>query len=493
MKKILLILLVLLTPVMVLADSSSPQILGYEAVVINKKGIKVEDGDGKITIPYNTKVYVINEYDGKLEICRKKNYENCYYDISPKDIAPVKKEIVPNDLLKRNEEGTTLEKYNTEIYIYNTKGIKLKKGPSEGYGTYDIVVPYKTMIKVNYAIHFVGHGGGYTWLYVDDGDYKGWVSSDEKVAIYSNKELMLFKDVKFYDVDTKKEITTIPAETVFKETYDGDNIYLTYQDKFGYIEPNKYTDDDVIFNYGYKSDLGYIITTRSIELMDSDLKGITAIPKAERIKILYGSYEDDEAEDYPWHETLPVCLNRDVCLYYIEYNNNKGFIYSDNVIALYHEDKVTNKIYDEDLKVYDIDYYKDSFDLDETKIPLEEYSKSHETNTTLPSGTQVIVYMEQYIFDYSKEEGKLYGDKKYTINLIKYGNVFGWVKVDEEDDRVYEEENIIEPIPSKDKDIPRNFVMNKTTESIINGIMIALIASSVGLSLLLIVNRKKYK
>ena len=488
MKKVLFILLILFIPSVVLADSVSPHIMGYEAIIINKKGAKVDE-DSKKTIPYNTKIVVSNEYDGQVYACLKSDSDECF-SISVKDIAPVKKEVVPKDLIKKDNNGTTLNKYEGKIYIYGKKGEKLKKGPSEAYGNYDTVIPYKEIVNYTYAIHFEGHGGGYTWFYIDEENYKGWVSAEDDIAFYSKTAIMTFKDIELYDIDTDKVIMTIPVETVFNEYYSSEKTYLTYKDTFGYIK-NGYSNDDYFYEpFGTASKLGYILTTKSIEMKDATGKAITAIPKGERIKIIYGSYEDDEEYDAPYYTTSPICINKDVCLYYIEYNGVKGFVdYSDDIISLDHYEKVKTISYDEDKKLYDAMYYRDKYGkLYEEKVPLEDYSKEFETNDVIPAGTKVTYYMTDSLFDYSQEEKVEYGNLLYTIHLVKYNNKVGWIIDNIEDDRHFREENkdyddII--IPEKE-----HFVMSKTMESIVNGIMIAIIASSIGFMLLSLVNKK---
>ncbi len=489
MKKLLFILLILFTPMMVLADSVSPQIFGYEAVVINKNGAKVDDYDNGKTIPYNTKIQVENEYDEGLYACLKSNEVDCF-TISAKDIAPVKEEVLPKDLIKKDYQGTTLDKYENKLYVYDTDGIVLKKGPSDAYKTYNITVPFKKTIKTIYAVHFEGHGGGYTWFYVDDGDYKGWVANDDKVANYSNQPIMMFGYTKFYDVGTDKEITTIPPETVINEYFYGDNVYLAYKGNFGYIKASKYDDGYKFSSYGYKSALGYIFTKESVNMKNADGKSITAIPKGERIKILYGEMEDDDSFDYPWHETAPICSDKDNCLYYIEYNGTKGFVDGEDVVALFHEDKVTTLSFDKELQLYDINYLEDNDRLSDDKISLEKYSKEHETNITIPANTKITSYMEYYLVDSSMDDHVSDGSKSYTINLIKYKNNIGWIVSEEKDDRVFHEESY----EQRDYDEPTtNPVMDKTKEDVLKGVMIALIVSSLALISLFMINKSKIK
>lgn len=469
MKKLLVILLVLCSPCIVLADSASPSIIGYEAVIINKKGAKHDDG----TIPYNTKVFVRNEYGDEVEVCYTVKGSNSCYTISNKDIAPFKKEVLPKDLPKKDNDGTTLEKYQKKIFIIGKKGVKLKKGPASAFGEYNQEVPYKTFLTASYVIYGYGESAQ-EWYYVDDGQYKGWIENNHNIATIAWPSIMMFDDVKMYDIDTDEEIAVIPSETIFNEAYLYGKIYLKYNDKIGYIEGSYKTGEySYSYEYGVKSALGYVLTTKSIEL-SSKGKTLTAIPKGERIKILYASSEDES--DY----TSPVCLNEKQCLYYVEYNGVKGFINDKNVISLRYDTKPKITSYPKDLKLYDAMYSHYKEDLDEKKISLEEYNKKYETSDIIPANTEVTFYKDDYI--------AIDGYIKYDIHLVKYNNKIGWVIVETDDNSDYNKnENKIEPtaVPPKDN------VMNKSTNTIIYSIIGALIVGSIAMIILFLVNKKK--
>ena len=158
MKKIvyLFVLLFLFIPTIVLADSSSPSILGYDAVVTNKKGVKVETGDGNYTVAYNTKVHVYAEYDtdASCELINPKDSDPDYtLSIPLKDLSPIKKEVFPKDLQNVNNQGSTLKKDKDEFIVVNTKGTKLSKGPADIYGKYDKVIPYETKLHTTHYIN----------------------------------------------------------------------------------------------------------------------------------------------------------------------------------------------------------------------------------------------------------------------------------------------------------------------------------------------------
>ena len=492
MKKIIFILIVVFAPIMVFADSVSPGILGYDAVITKKGGATDYYSDDR-KIPYNSKIVVYDEYDDRALGCFKNNIDDCF-EVRLVNIAPLKKEVVPNDLIKKDNRGTTLKKVDTKVFIYDKKGIKLKKGPADVYGTYDTVVPFKEELKATHVIRYEGHGGGYTWYYIDDENYRGWYHG-ANMAVYSNLPMMTFDNVKFYNIDTDEVIETIPVGTVFEEYYSSSKAYLTYKDQFGYIIRSD--DDDYYFysyskSLGFKSKLGYLLTGKSIEIK-VDGKAITAVPKGEKIKILYASMEDDEAVDSDRHYTTSVCVTDDNCLYYVEYNNVQGFVKDENVVSLRHEGEEKTTSYPEDLKLYDVDLYLNSFDeLYNKKRPIEEFSKEHETDDIIPANTNVRFYMDESIVDYSKESD--YGSYRYDIHLVKYNNKVGWIINEIVDDREYyntgnDDNSNIET--NDDTNTNKSFVMSKSMETIISAIMGALIVSSLGLIILFLVNKKK--
>ena len=49
--------------------------------------------------------------------------------------------------------------------------------------------------------------------------------------------------------------------------------------------------------------------------------------------------ERDELSNVPENYTSPVCIDKDKCYFYIEYNGVKGFLENKNVISLKHEEE----------------------------------------------------------------------------------------------------------------------------------------------------------
>ena len=137
-EKIVLILLFMISPMVVLVDAAGPKWLGYDAVVINKNGAKYVEytdyGEEKEhIIPYNTKIRIIeeDEYGGEtVDACNYSDINNCYekqVQILKKDIAPLKDEVIPNDMSNNLASGSSLMKYDSKMIILKDGGMKLKK------------------------------------------------------------------------------------------------------------------------------------------------------------------------------------------------------------------------------------------------------------------------------------------------------------------------------------------------------------------------------
>ena len=107
-----LILLIFVVPFIVLADAAGPYIISYDAIIINKNGIKYTDFDNKeVIIPYNSKVRVIwDSYDSVTVSYIDKNKNEITTSISKKDIIPLEEEINPNNYKANDNEQNILYK-----------------------------------------------------------------------------------------------------------------------------------------------------------------------------------------------------------------------------------------------------------------------------------------------------------------------------------------------------------------------------------------------
>lgn len=483
MKKIvyLLFLLVLFIPTVVLADSSSPSILGYDAVVTNKKGVKVDTGDGEYTVAYNTKVHVYAEYDtdAACELINRKDSDPDYTLTIPlKDLAPVKKEVVPKDLQKVNNQGSTLEKAKDEFVVVNTKGSKLSKGPADIYGKYDKVISFGTKL---HTTHYINTERSTSWYYVDDGNYKGWldISNSDYASLYKN-EILTFNNGELKGSDGNV-IANVPVEEKISELYiGGSGFYLKYKDNSGFIKRSS------SFDIGFKSKNGYILTLSKVNIISINGEVRGTIPVGERVKILYSGSEE-EIGDYPYHSDPPVVIN-DKDYYYVEYNGVKGFVLGDNVDSLYYEYGVKKEELKEELDFYPINLFTDEFNDDEN---FDDFLKRHNRIERIPKSATVTYYDIRDIYD-SKNERSVY------IELVKYKGKLGCVVSYHEDEH---DEDDVTPEPSPNNSVtptipPKNDKPNVKDKNdnmilycIIGGVLLALAA----IGTIIAINKKKKK
>ncbi len=415
MKKIIsIMLLIMLAPMIVLADSSGPSILGYDAVVINKNGAKCADGEGGV-IPYNTEVFVRNEYEDKADV-----ENDICYSIYLKDIAPLKKEVFPQDLIKVNNVGTVLKQEKHKIIINNEAGVKLKKGPADAYGEYDNVVPVKMQFTSQYHIFMFGKNSGPTWYYVESDGYKGWIDSFY-VSNYSDEEIMIFDEAKLFDGGSV--VATIPAGTVIKGYYEGNLYYMTYNGKSGFIESDK-------LRKGIKSDIGYLLTHKETKVFLNG-KTVTTIPKGKIVKVVYSKSENNDL-DMPIYSAIPVCIDNESnkCYYYVKYDGKSGFVNSSDVVSLsYVYDEKSDKFVaskeekiqlNRDSEIYNVNL--EDYRYNSTDEPLDIFIKKYKLGKTMPANTPVTSYSDLLIYHYETNVST-----GYNLKLINYNGVIGWV------------------------------------------------------------------
>ena len=426
MKKIIIcfFMLIMFIPNIVFADSAGPSILGYDAIIINKDGVKI-DGTNKI-IPYNTVVHVVDEKDGSWFSDDDKNY---YAEITWRDnegnlerVFIYLKDIKPFE----EEQKITSTESIGKIVVMNENGAKLWKGTSSKHESYDKIIPNGTKVNITYANDY--YKGLISWYYVNDGEYKGWVSSSDVDFIY--QDALLFSKMNLYD-ENDNIIMTLQKGTVLNEIYMSNSkgkMVVEYQDKKGYAKASKST--EVFDKPGISGiDLGLktdetILITKNIELDMLNNKKVT-IPSNARIKVLYGMIDGEMG-------VHPVCLKKDECYYYVEYLNQKGFIKVPDELLYYNDDigiyipYVGIELYED----YDESDYNFAEDADHTLYSKELYDyliknpskritndikKQYATNIKIKDKAINLKAIYQTI-----EEKNIFYDA--TFELIKYNN-----------------------------------------------------------------------
>ena len=469
MKKIIcLLLLIMLMPNLVLADAGGPTIMGYDAIVTNKKGAK--ESYGETIIPYNAKIHVYNEYEDYVEVewNNKKDYT-----INKKDIAPYREEYIPSDKdVKKNTDyydGVGLENIEEYIIIYEKNGLKLSKGPSSVYKKYDKIVPYKTKVKVTY-------GAGY-WYYVDDGEYKGWVSVDDTIALHNYIDIVLLTDTKMVD-DNNNYLSTIPAETFINKNNlyyltDGSKFLVNYNGEEGYIGV-KNGDKGYLYSFDYAilSEYYNLITLKSVGITSLDGKVRTAVNSGEMLdKVYYKDITWDGPEE-------PVCIGK-TCYFYVEYKGTKGFIKDENVILFGKDEKTDTIVTKEEIKMYTVDLYNYLKNNDSEVV--NENIKNKYYKGVIPKGTTLYEYTNWWYYKNDNQE------RASDFYIVKYKNEIVTVFIDD-DDNIPKEP--IKDIPKMEQET-KKVEKNNSKEIILFGVIGAIILALVAFVIIKLVNKKK--
>ena len=398
MKKVIYLFILMFIPIMVLADASGPSIIRYDAIISNKKGAK-DIGNNK-NISYDTKISVYDEYkdEGKTYVraCIIKNNKNDECDevtILASDIMPLKDEYIPTDKDAKDDDISIVKLFNKKIIVFEEKGIKLRKGPSEAYKEYDVTVPYKTFLTAKYAVYnYEGDSTFYTWYYVADNDYTGWIGVSGSHIAYLMDEIIVATNTNLYN-SSGAIIGSIKSETVFKDMY-----YLENNDKYSYYL--QYNNEDAYIkgmNYGYALSNIKVYTLKDANIISIDGQKRIKVPVATTLKVLYGFVGEGIDGIY---------IDENKNYFYVEYNGVKGFISNDAVEPLYNNTKKT-MVLNYELEMYD--------------YPSQ---KANKLNKVVPAGTQITTpyYYSEIIWNENETE---YRD----WYLITYNGTTGWIKL----------------------------------------------------------------
>lgn len=224
------------------ADFGIPEIIQYDATIINESGANAVDYSGNTiaVIPSETVIKVLYENDRKAFI----KYNNSDVGVSLEDIKPISNEI---DI----SEATYGEK---EMYVYK-EGAYLYNGPSITYGKVegDIEIPKGNIVKITASTE--------TWGYVEYNGIKGWVYiyTSDTVSPYNMtcsltnidyedfSHYYTIKDISLNStIGANDNIGTIPAgehiNSYFYSYYPdphGRTIYIEYKDLKGWYTINE--------------------------------------------------------------------------------------------------------------------------------------------------------------------------------------------------------------------------------------------------------------
>lgn len=234
MKKVLsFILMLLVFPLVALADMPAPSIIDYEAEIINPDGAIIYDYkeitkykygyvDSGKKLDYGTKVKAI--YEGQEDTVEVEIGDD-WYTLKIKDIAPLNKEYKINKSKLIKHSGIILK--NQEI----------RKGPSNGYESTGVSVKAGDNLTI---YELPDDESMMVWVYVEYKGTNGYICMLKASVAYDyfNDNMMTGTELELEDVNGNK--STIPANTVIKGGYHVDGwshaYYVEYDGEKGLID-----------------------------------------------------------------------------------------------------------------------------------------------------------------------------------------------------------------------------------------------------------------
>ena len=323
MKKYIVILMALFFSLPSLVSGKNieepPVFISYKIRVNSESGIVLNvistDKNDKITIPNNTELEVIYEYEKDGKLYGNVEYNNVSGMIEIKDVELLNKEVNLDDY--KSEETKKIYIFGDDVYLYN--------GPSKAYGLKEgnIKIPVGTTLTYNVgdeAWGYVTYNGVSGWIYVYTYDDIIYEKGAKIALVYDNKYLYTLKEIELIDspLTNNKIDVKVPELTKveYKYTYSIDPFttyyYIKYNDKEGWyknkpLEVALFYSEDFIVN-AYEDSNVY-------EKPTIDSKVLETIKKDEEYNVLAISINDDiETNIYEsWS--------------YVNYRNVKGYIY----------------------------------------------------------------------------------------------------------------------------------------------------------------------
>lgn len=267
-KGILVILFSLfLFPIMVYADMGAPEVTSYDVRIKNTDGATLYDFYNKEvgTIPYDTKVTVMYEYEDKGKLYGTIEYNGKSYEINLADVEVFTEKV---DLSKFHKAKTPVKLYvfDDDCYMF--------KGPSKIYGKVDgnVKIPVGETIEYEYSDEI--------WAYVEYNGVKGWIINCPQMQVYSDiknsvatvttedSKIYIINDIKsiFKSINSQEKVNvSIPAGEELSYDYyvqvgKATSVHVNYKGTEGWITTyySSYGDDTESGTLSYKCGLLFI-------------------------------------------------------------------------------------------------------------------------------------------------------------------------------------------------------------------------------------------
>ncbi len=526
MKKYLIVLLtiLLMIPAFVLADGGGPAFVPYDAYVNDKSGAYLykenDDNDDytktKYLLEYNANVRIQDEvevskgvYYGALYFKGEDDTEEYLY-INLNKVSLMKDTYTLADLKKELDEEYEEEKDEHIIVIGNDE--KIYNGPSVKYTE-------KKSITDNTSFDVIVYLSD--WIYAKNDNDEGWIKNTSNVLTQEVRTLWLLEDFETYDKPVSlggvKQEIVIPKGEKFIDAYQysdyKNDIYmyrLDYNENVYYIQEKN--DSKIAESYDQKS-----ILIKNDKILD-DLNGkeVASVPIGSEVKTtyIYSKYSFIEYDGKSgWIENKSLGFKSDFSVMNIDevklYNSVNGNVSAtlpayteltgtyeyelekENDTDTWYYISYKNKNYwllddDSTLTRRDDDDYDDELESDH-----EVYDKidGEKTGAKVLSGNKVVV--KYYYYNQDKNEYWYYVESK---------KVKGWI-LDNEEEMIDVKESIEQKQEQNETFVPENIndepmvVKNEsklsTKETIIIGVLSAIILALFVVVIIMLINRKK--
>ena len=421
-KLLLFSLLILIMPVLVLADAGGPSFTEYNVRVTNKNGTDLLYYDSKTNDMASTNKH-FNFDDIISGIVFEENINNERYGYSQTEGYFVKlKDVqaygeVDFEFLK--ERGFEPGK----LYVYKS-GAYLYKGPSKTYGKVDgeVELPVGTTIQYTYRdelFAYVEYNGVSGWVYIyqpaDNSEGSGPYKEGSSLANIESGKLITLDETPIYkDTIGEDTIGSIPKNVnlSYKYSYYKSNFlkmyYVKYNGISGWVKDvGIYQKNKTIFSHLKE------VTICKDRVYEECTNPLGTIPKNTMVNVKYSFNSFDR-----W--------------YYVEYNGISGWVYDDN---------------------YDLDVYYS------TKIKYLLKKDAYFYTDIYGDKTDKVLEPQEIIVDYV-----IWDNNDYESNIcwlyINDGNNKGWIKSSNDDieylDYIEEDNNIND---DTDSEIPFNILI----------------------------------
>ena len=318
------------------ADYGVPEIIEYDATVINEDGTEIVDysEQNEGLIPYGATVHVLYESDGYAFI----EYNNITVNVRLEDIKPVSDDV----------DMSEADWGHKNMYVYR-EGAYLYKGPSITYGKLEenIEIPAGTVVEILASTEM--------WGYVEYDGYNGWVyifTSDEISPYNMTCSLtnIAYKETSHYYTTSQIELTatpesetvtgTIPAgvtvDSYLTSNYPNPHaecVYVVYRDQKGWYRIDELT----AYQDSSNQDIS-VFTATSCDIYQDRActQKVETIPALTECKVIYETLDEYETQ-------LCVEYNGTTGWLITSTYNPDGYPYTNEVPDIYKETIIPNK------------------------------------------------------------------------------------------------------------------------------------------------------